>query len=465
MQKIILFLLMIAAGPLAGQNPGQRLDVAIPALMARDVIPGLSAAWIEDGRIVWRHNYGVMQATDKTPVTDSTLFEAASLTKVVTAYAALQLVDEGKLQLDTPLYRYLGNHYQIGNDPRIEGVTARRVLTHSAGFPNWRGRSDSLLPFVFKPGERFGYSGEGFVFLAAVMEKLTGLPLEEVVRQRVFQPLGMQQSSLVFRPALRAYHAWRHDWTGAPAGLPDYARTNAAASLRTTAADYAVFLAAVVDGKGLSKASHEAMLTPQVTVDSTRPHLAWGLGIGLEYGPDGRYCWHWGDQGDSKALFVADVDRRKGLVYFANSANGLSVAHDLLGIVFGRGQEEILKWVQYAEFDPAVIKLYAAIRQDGATAALDAHRKERSKPIGEDVMNSLGYQLLRGKRVKDAIAVFAQNAADYPASGNVWDSLAEAYMNDGDNAHAIEYYEKALSLDPGNTNSAEQLKKLRKQAF
>jgi CubicO group peptidase (beta-lactamase class C family) len=71
-------------------------------------------------------------------VTDSTIFEAASLTKIVTAYAALQLVDQGKLNLDTPLNKYLGNNYDCGNDQRINLITARHVLTHSSGFPNWR---------------------------------------------------------------------------------------------------------------------------------------------------------------------------------------------------------------------------------------------------------------------------------------------------------------------------------------
>jgi CubicO group peptidase (beta-lactamase class C family) len=451
----------IAQRPSSHTAVGQ-LEKNIPALMRVNYIPGLSVAYIRNGQSVWTHNFGVANAETGTKVNDSTRFEAASLSKVVTAYAALRLVDQGLLNLDVPLNGYLGNNYEIGNDPRVDKVTARRVLTHSAGFPNWRNRGDSLLPIRFEPGERFSYSGEGFVYLAKVMEKLTGKSFEQIVRDEVFAPLGMRHSSMVFDSTRRALYAPRHNWLGQPGQVADYRHANAAASLRTTAADYGAFLAAVLNGKGLQPSLRQQMLAPQIKVDTAKtPHLAWGLGIGLEVDPAGRYCWHWGDQGDAKALFAANIDTRDAVVYFTNSANGLAIADDMMELAFGKGQHDILAFVKYGEFEPAAANLVKAVQQQGAKAALAAYKRQRTQPLSEDMLNNIGYHFLREKKLPEAIAVFTQNTEDYPQSGNVWDSLAEAYMNSGDNAAAIRYYEKSLALDPKNDNAAGYLKKLK----
>lgn len=467
--KTCMFLLVAWLLPMAAvaQRPAAgtvaaALEKNIPVLMQTNYIPALSAAYIRNGKPVWHRNFGVLNADTKAAVTDSTLFEAASLTKVITAYAAMKLVDEGRLHLDTPLNSYLGNNYETGNDPRIRLVTARRVLSHTAGFPNWRNQGDSLLLFNFDPGQRFGYSGEGFVYLAKVMEKLTGTSFSELVQQTVFTPLGMRHSSMTFREPLRQLHARRHNWMGQVAWLPDYTNINAAASLRTTAVDYALFLSAVLKGKGLSKAAYRQMMAAQVKADTAKmPQIAWGLGLGLEETPAARYCWHWGDQGDSKALFVANVHTQDAIVYFTNSANGLAIAPEMLDMVFGPAQHDILAWVKYGEFDPGGMELVQAINAGGAATALETYVRTRKAPLGEELTNSIGYYFLREKNIPAALAVFTQNTKDYPDSFNVWDSLAEALMNNGDKTAAIRYYEKSLVLNPQNQNAVDQLKKLK----
>jgi CubicO group peptidase (beta-lactamase class C family) len=440
------------------------LESNIPVLMQRDYIPGLTAAYIQGGKLVWQKNFGVTNATTKAPVTDSTLFEAASLTKVVTAYAAMKLVDANKLDLDKPLNTYLGNNYDVGNDERIKLITARRVLSHSAGFPNWRNEGDTLLHINFTPGERFSYSGEGFVYLAKVMEKLTGMSYEALIEQTVFKPLGMTRSSIIWRTSFKTVAAYRHTWTGEVSWLADYPNANAAASLRTTAKDYGIFLAAVLNGTGLTKASHDAMLTAQIKVDPANyTQLYWGLGIGLERTENARYCWHWGDQGDSKALFVCNINTKDAVVYFTNSANGLSIAPDIVSIVYGDKNHDILKYIAYGKFDTTALVLVKSIKQNGADAALKNYQQTRKTVIDENAMNSIGYSFLNANDIPGAIAVFTQNTKDYPNSWNVWDSLAEAYMKQGNKKLAIEYYEKSLVLNPKNDNGAEQLKKLKAQ--
>lgn len=440
-----------------------RLQKSIPVLIKRDYIPGLSIAYIQQGKVIWVKNFGIANAKNQQPVTDTTLFEAASLTKVVTAYAAIKLIDSGLLALDTPLNLYLGNNYDIGNDPRIHLITARRVLSHTAGFPNWRNEGDSLLAIKFTPGDHFSYSGEGFVYLARVIEKITQKPFEQYIAETIFAPLGMKNSNLVYDPALRNRYAYRHNWLGYASNLSDFPGVNAAASLRTTARDYALFLVAVLNAKGLHKEMHSAMFSPQTKVDEKAPQLAWGLGIGLEVTAATTYGWHWGDQGDCKAFFEADTKARQAIVYFTNSANGLSIAPDLMQIVFGEVQPGIAKFVSYGKFEQAAADLVKTIKEKGGTIALQAYEQNRKQPLSEDVINTMGYFFLRENNIADAIAVFTQNTKDHPTSGNAWDSLAEGYMKQGDNKHAIEYYERSLALDPGNQNAVDQLKKLKRE--
>src|SRR5580704_8371655 len=166
------------------------LDKDIPQLMEKADIPGMSVALVRDGELVWTGAFGVMNADTKKKVTSETVFEAASLSKPVFAYGVLKLVDEGKLDLDTPLNKYLGNNYDVVNDDRINLITARRVLSHTSGFPNWRPDGSKSLPINFKPGEKFSYSGEGMVYLSRIVEKITGMRLENFMQLYVLQPLG-----------------------------------------------------------------------------------------------------------------------------------------------------------------------------------------------------------------------------------------------------------------------------------
>jgi len=195
------------------------------------------------------------------------------------------------------------------------------------------------------------------------------------------------------------------------------------------------------------------------------PSLAWGLGIGLEQEAEAWSVWHWGDNGTTKAYVAASPSRGTGVVFFANSENGLLLAPPVIAEVMG-GASPALAWLKQRGPAPAFGPFVAALRATGAVQALEAYRGSRharpSDPaIDEETMNRIGYVLLRGKKVKDAIEVFTQNVADHPESWNVHDSLGEALAADGQTALAIKAYERSLELNPANTGGAEALKKLR----
>lgn len=256
------------------------------------------------------------------------------------------------------------------------------------------------------------------------------------------------------------------------------ATPNAAASLHTTARDYARFIAAVLNGSGLKPETAKSMFTPQIRVDeggantTARPAdklsstIAWGLGVGLQTTGDGVSFWHWGDNGDAKAYFVAYPREKLGLVMFANGSNGLSFLPELVDEAIG-GQQPAVAWIKYESYKSPKRMLLKNIQAKGAETALREYREWRKGRAADELlderqMNNFGYDLLYGmRRPKDAIEVFKLNVEDYPQSSNTYDSLGEAYMADGNKEMAIKSYERSIELNPKNTGGIERLKKLR----
>lgn len=438
-------------------------------------VPGLTIAVLRNGKPYWQHNFGVKNTKTNEPVTDDTIFEAASLSKPVFAYAVLKLVDQGKLGLDVPLSTYLPKPYIDNNsDPRLAKITARIVLSHRTGFRNWR--NDDGLKIYFTPGERFSYSGEGYIYLQTVVEQIAGKPLNDVMNELVFTPLGMTSSGYVWRPAFDALTATGHDFDAHPTDLwkPDHA--GSASTLNTTAHDYSLFLAAILNGTGLAPSTLHEMEKPQIAVDpkctnctdrepkQLSKNIFWGLGWGIEQNGKSKTLWHWGDNGAFKCFVVANPSHKSAAIMFTNSENGLAIAPAVFRDATG-STPLAFTWVKYDAYNSDAFRFAKIAHDSGVEAAIqqfDAPLK--SGAIPESTVNDLGYRLLRQKRSADAIRIFKLNVDLHPQSANTYDSLAEAYMDFGDKTLAIQFYEKSLALDPKNSNAADQLKKLREPA-
>lgn len=451
-----------------------QLERLIPQLMKDGEVPGLAIALVRDSRILWQHSYGIKSVETREPVSDATVFEAASLSKPVFAYAVLKMVDRGQLDLDTPLIKYLPGAY-VENDARLNLITARMALTHRTGFPNWRPRGKPLQ-IHFTPGERFSYSGEGFVYLQKVVEHLSGQPLDAFMRKTVFEPLGMSSSSYVWQDRFETLKATGHNAAGSATERRKPTEANAAGGLHTTAGDYARFLIAIMNGTGLKKETAKEMLRPQVSVDEggansidrgtgrLSPFISWGLGWGLEQTAAGKSFWHWGKNNDDVQCFTVSFEKeRAGLVVFTNSGNGLSIIPEIVGQALG-GAHPAFAWTNTEPYNSPGRTLYKAILAEGADVALKRYREERTaRPataLTEAQTNTLGYTLLQRKKLREAIEVFKLNTEDYPQSFNAFDSLGEAYMTSGDTQLALRNYKRSLELNPGNTNAVEMLRKL-----
>jgi CubicO group peptidase (beta-lactamase class C family) len=292
---------------------------SVERISERFGVPGVSAALVEGGELVWRESVGVCRGGDERPISADTVFTVASLSKPPFAHLVVRLCDRGLLDLDTPLAEFYPAPYDAyGLDaqaPELKQITARHVLSHTSGLGNW-GEED-MGRIGFPPGSRWHYSGEGYVYLQAVVEHLTGSPLEQLAEAEVFRPLGMQSSGYLWqadaRPCARP-GAGTCSFEGR-----SFVKASAASSLHTTASDYARF---VVDT--LESAVGSALLAPQARIDRL---LGWGLGWGLA----GDVVWHWGEMDYFSCVAVASHAERRGLVCLTNGDEGLSACADILG--------------------------------------------------------------------------------------------------------------------------------------
>ncbi len=274
-------------------------------------------------------------ATSSAPQADS-IFQAASLSKPVFAYAVLKLVAQGKLDLDAQLMQYLPQgylhlqnpfnntgapHTDLVSDPRIHKVTARMVLTHISGLSNW---SFEPLRFESEPGAQWLYSGEGYVLLQRAVEAITKQSLNALMQTVIFEPLGMHHSSYVWDARFEAHIVKGSSNSGETINTLRFEKPLAAATLYTTAEDYGKFVAALLIGT----ASVDELLHRPVSVDPSL-NLSWGLGWGIEHAERETLIWHWGNNPGYRAFVIASTQTGDGFVMLTNSENGLSLAEPL----------------------------------------------------------------------------------------------------------------------------------------
>lgn len=449
----------------AAEAPALVLLDSIPVFMQRADVPGLQMAYMESGEVTMTAAFGYANSENEVPVTENTVFEAASLSKPVFAYAVLRMVDRGEWDLDQPLWEIL-EYERLAHDERARQLTTRHVLTHTTGLPNWAW-GDTQLAFEADPGERWGYSGEGFVYLQQAVEKQTGLTLEQIGMQEVFEPLGMSATHYVWIEPFDSLAAIPHDELGYPSNRRMPESGNAAASLHTSATDYARFVGAIMECEGLVPETCAAMLTPGSDLKKAawddnpeaRDHLFWGLGWGLQEGRRGPSFWHWGDQGTARCFVLAYPDDGDAIVYFTNSENGLAIGPAILDLAFDDDHWP-LRWLEYGRYDDPtrlarleVTKTFLHEGTEAGVAAFEWIKTEYPDLLDEDAVNSLGYVLFRRDAVEQATWVFERNTVDYPESSNVWDSYGESLRAGGRLEESIANYRKAIELDPSNENA------------
>jgi len=281
-------------------------------------LPGIELVVIENGQVAMHQKVGVKNSQTFEPLTNETLFEAASLSKPLFAYAVLKLVEKDVLNLDIPLVDYLAYPGRV-SDLNLNLVTTRMILTHTSGFPNWQPKNESLT-LHSQPGKKFGYSGESFSYLQKVVEHLTQQSLEEFMQQLVFKPLRMSNSTFIWINSDQK--SLGHDLNGLPIESDKIFLPNAAFTLHTTGLDYAKFIIAILQETELLPETHRILLQSHIQADSD--FISWGLGWGLQQTELGDSFWHWGDNQKFKNFAVGFKKQRRGIIILTNGAKGLS---------------------------------------------------------------------------------------------------------------------------------------------
>jgi CubicO group peptidase (beta-lactamase class C family) len=312
----------------------------VPDWMKETRTPGVAIAVIETGQPARYGCFGIQDQSSQILINPNTIFEAASLSKPLFAYGVLMLAAEGKLDLDTPLCN-LSDEELIPGEKRLAFLTARRILSHSSGLPNWF-PTDEQRSLLFTPGERFGYSGEGYFYLQRVVEKIICQSLEEFARERIFSTLKMPRSSYVWREELVLETAQGHDEEANPIPKDKPNSGNAGTSLHTSVSEYSNFVEHILSTPSLpSGICLNTMPIPQTAIDE---QSAWGLGLGLKLIGGNWVFWQWGDNRGFKHLVAGSREQGKGLCVLTNSQNGYQVWSQILRQTLDP-QEEIFTWL------------------------------------------------------------------------------------------------------------------------
>lgn len=335
-----------------GNDLKNRFKMVVPKLMNKYQVPGVAVAFVDRGETTLVQSYGWEDIEAKKGVTEDTVFQVASNSKTLTAWGVMKLVEDGKLDLDAPVEKYLTRFHLPDSKFDRNQVTIRRILSHTAGlsvrgYPGYHpqdrlpGLEDSLsgkyseltkVKLIFKPGLKYKYSGGGYTLLQLVIEEVTGKPFSRYMEEEILRPLGMENSSFEWRTDLRKKTAKAYDVLGFP--LPNYLFTEkAAAGLYTTAPDFARFVTANLDNpEGDSLRSH-LLRKSTLSLMHTPVKKDYGLGYIIKRLPNGgRLIYHGGSNRGWRSQFALLPENGKGLVILTNSDNGYKLYRDLVSL-------------------------------------------------------------------------------------------------------------------------------------
>ena len=372
-----LFALLVVASCVPVASIAQRIpdgtaiDGEVKKIMFNTHANGMAVAVVDHGKVGYVHAYGIRNAKGD-PLTTDTVMYGASLTKSVFAYTVMQLADQGKIKLDTPIKDDLdeplpsygpdpvfpdkyGPYKDLADDPRWEKITPAMCLTHSTGFSNfWFIEPDQKLHIHFDPGTRFSYSGEGFILLQFVVEhgrKAQGLGLDVGdLTKANFDRLGMARTKLTWRNGEDANVADGWNDQGQPQPHDKRSKVRVAGSMNTTISDFAKFTAALVTGAGLSAASRAEMTKPRLRIATAhqfplfqpdlnssgfRKDINAGLGVIVFQGPQGPGFYKGGHDGQTANTMVCIEGSQRCVVILSNDVRAEAGFGELVKFILG----------------------------------------------------------------------------------------------------------------------------------
>lgn len=469
---LILFALLNSA---CAQSKIEKIDKLLSACAEYGRFNG-SVLIAEKGKVIYKKGFGLANMEWNVPNQVDTKFRLASISKQFTAMLILQLVAEGKLQLDVPISTYLPD-YPEKNASRI---TIHHLLTHTSGIPNYTSfptyRDMMLSPhkpseivdlfadaaLEFTPGEKFAYSNSGYVLLGALIEKATGKTFEKVLQEKIFTPLKMNNSGYDRNSPViknRAAGYYRNGNAFVNANYIDMSTPYAAGALYSTVEDLYLWDRALYTEKLLPKKYMDLLFEKHTPGFGNYYGYGWEIGA-MRIGSTKEEVQTISHSGTINGFNtqITRIPSDQSLIVLLNNTGGAplyDMTTDIIGILRDKPYNFPKKSMAYA--------LAEVVEQDGAKAMLSYYEKMKGTDhyyLNEDEMNTSGYHLLQAEKVKEAAAIFKFNVEAFPKSFNVYDSYGEVLLVLGDTAQAIDNYKKSISINPGNKNGLKVLKEL-----
>lgn len=469
---------MLATLPIAAavqEKEVDQVDRYLNAQMERLKIPGMAVGVIKNGQVVLVRQYGVASVEFNVPVTDKTVFAINSITKAFTGVAAMRLVEQGKLDLSASV-----GHYLKGLPEPWRKVTIRQLLSHMSGLPDVMGaptvETNDLdawtwvqsRPINFQPGDRFHYCQTNYTLIQRVVNQIEGRAAEAPLAGEQIRLAGMSQTAYGDAFSVIANKAPTYRWSLAGPTIMGYQAASSAApptltatserflpfrrassGLNSTVQDMARWMIALQDRRLLRKESLEALWSPVAFTDGRLGQ--WGLGWQVLSRGTHRSA---GMTGGGRAAFSIYPEDGVGVVILTNLAGSFPEDMiDKIASIYAPGLQL-----------SGVPALRIALEERGYDQVLSmAAEIERKDPIlvwPEREMNDWGYRLLSTGRAPQALAVFRLIANRFPNSANAHDSLAQAFLVNGDHNSAVSHYRRVLELDPKHADALRHLKEI-----
>lgn len=479
MRKTLLFLVtLISLQQVFGQSNPQ-VDNIIKREMTERKIPGLQVAIVNKGQIVLNKSYGIANVQDSIAVTEKSIFAINSCTKVFTAVAIMQLVEQGKLNLSAPASAYL-------NDlpASWSAITIKQLLTHTSGLPDLLklldGKTGGIgnnteaslwekiktVPLDFAAGEKFSYNQTNAYLLGKIINKLSGQTFQENFKKNQFDLAGLKNTlfgdSRDVIPHFAPTYFYRKNIDGQPFTMPKFINNyyefpyfrQTASGLNSTATDLANWIIALQSGKLLqSKSSLDTMWSPGKF--NNGKNTPWAMGWGMNKFRAKHKAV--GMSGGGRAAFLIYPDDDLAVIVLTNL--GGSYPEDFLEELAGCYNSNIPK------ADPITLMKISLRKIGFDKAIIFAEEQKKKNPLfipNEFEINEWGYRIMANGILKDAVEIFKLNTHLFPTSGNAFDSYGEALLKDGKKEEAIKAYQKSIALKPDNEHGRKVLETLLK---
>lgn len=473
-RSLFIFLFILSPVYLFSQSINKKLDQYLVDYYINKDVPSISAGIIHNGEIVWLGAQGFADLENNVPATDKSVYRMASISKVITAVAVMQLVEQGKIKLDEDARKYIPYF-----PAKRWKFSVRQLLTHTAGIRNYRstGEFESKEYFQstkeainylakdsleYEPGTRYHYTTLSYNLIAAIIESVSGLSFSDYLKKNIFEPAGMNSTYPDFQRNIIPFRTKGYDRNKyrklQNAALADLSIKIPGGGLLSNAEDLLKFSESFLNGKLIKLTILDSMMMPTKLRNGN--NINYGLGIALGSDESGRkYITHSGTGTGFSSLLVIFPQEKTAVVHLINirDRNLDEPAFEIASLFFGKEIEKPTKSIANYLFS---ITLSSNIDSSINTYKEIQNDTTNSFNISKEELITFGYDLISIQRYTDAIKYFKFLTIEFPDYAEAFIGLGDSYYKDGNQGLSLKNFRQAVKLQPSNKYAKDMIKKL-----